>query len=77
MKCTQVDVDRMRGDLLALFEPQSTAEGEWKPTVMAGLTSMLSHNRGLAAAAIAAMAEPCGLPRNPFSAANLDTSIPK
>jgi len=64
MKRTQVDLDRLpdtgtlRGDLVALIKPQSIEEAERKLKVMAGLASMLSHDRGLAEAVNAAIIEP-------------------
>ena len=64
MKRGQVDLDRLpdtgtlRGDLVALIRPQSIEEAERKLKVMAGLASMLSHDRGLAEAVNAAIVEP-------------------
>lgn len=64
MKRSQVDLDglpdtgSLRGDLLALFKPQPTEEGERKLKVMAGLASMLSTHVGLAEAGNAAIVEP-------------------
>jgi AcrR family transcriptional regulator len=64
MKRDQVDLDNLpdtgtlRGDLLALFKPQSVDEGEYKLRVMAGLASLLSHDRSFADAANAAIVEP-------------------
>ncbi len=64
MKRSQVDLDRLpdtgtlRGDLLALFRPQSVEEEERKLKVMAGLSSMLSSHVRLAEAGNAAIVEP-------------------
>ena len=64
MKRGQVDLDRLpdtgtlRGDLVAMIKPQSIEEAERKLKVMAGLASMLSHDRGLAEAVNAAIVEP-------------------
>lgn len=64
MKRSQVDLDRLpdtgtlRGDLVAVIKPQSIEEAERKLKVMAGLASMLSHDRGLAEALNAAIIEP-------------------
>jgi AcrR family transcriptional regulator len=64
MKRGQVDLDNLpdtgtlRGDLLALFKPQSIEEGERKLRVMAGFASMLSQDRELADAGNAAIVEP-------------------
>lgn len=64
MKRKQVDLDRLpdtgtlRGDLLALFKPESVAVSERKLNVMTGLASMLSDHQGLAEAVHAAIVEP-------------------
>jgi len=64
MKRGQVDLDRLpdtgtlRGDLIAIIKPQSIEEAERKLKVMAGLASMLAHDRGLAEAVNAAIVEP-------------------
>jgi AcrR family transcriptional regulator len=64
MKSKQVDLDRLpdtgtlRGDLLALFKPQSIEEAERKLKVMTGLASMLSADPALADAINAAIVEP-------------------
>lgn len=64
MKRSMVNLDRLpdtgtlRGDLVALIKPQSTAEEEHKLKVMAGLASMLSQAPGLADAVNAAVNEP-------------------
>ena len=53
MKRSQVPLDQLpdtgtlRGDLLALFKPQSLDEAEHKMKVMAGLASMISTHAGL------------------------------
>jgi AcrR family transcriptional regulator len=64
MKRGQVDLDNLpdtgtlRGDLLALFKPQSIEEGERKLRVMAGFASMLLQDREFADAGNAAIVEP-------------------
>lgn len=64
MKRIQVDLDRLpdtgtlRGDLLALFKPQSVKEGEWKLKVMSGLSTMITQHQRLAEAGTAAIVEP-------------------
>ncbi|GAA1649869.1 TetR/AcrR family transcriptional regulator [Actinoplanes couchii] len=64
MKRSQVDLDRLpdtgtlRGDILALFKPTSAEDGEYQLTIMAGLASMLSQDRGFAEAANDAIVEP-------------------
>jgi AcrR family transcriptional regulator len=64
MKRDQVDLDqlpdtgRLRSDLLGLFKPESTEEGERKLRVMAGLSSMLADHPRLAEAANSAIVEP-------------------
>ena len=64
MKRVQVDLDRLpdtgtlRGDLLALFKPQSVKEGEWKLKVMSGLSTMIAQHQKLAEAGTAAIVEP-------------------
>jgi AcrR family transcriptional regulator len=63
LKRNQVDLDRLpdtgtlRGDLLALFKPESIEEAERKLKVMAGLVSMLSSHTGLAEAGNEALVE--------------------
>jgi AcrR family transcriptional regulator len=52
------DTGTLRGDLLALFKPQSSAEGERKIRIMAGLASLLAQQQSLADAANAVMVEP-------------------
>ncbi|MGN9815224.1 TetR/AcrR family transcriptional regulator [Streptomyces sp. SD11] len=52
------DTGTLRGDILALFKPASVEEGEYQLTIMAGLASMLSQDRGLAEAANDAIVEP-------------------
>ena len=64
LKRNMVDLDRLpdtgtlRGDLVGLIRPQSLAEGQHRLRVMAGLTSVLSHDAGLADAVNAAINEP-------------------
>ena len=64
MKRGQVDLDNLpdtgtlRGDLLALFKPQSIEEGERKLRVMAGFASMLSQDQEFAEEGNAAIVEP-------------------
>jgi len=64
MKRSQVDLDRLpdtgtlRGDLVGLIKPQSIIEAQHKLKVMAGLTSLLSHDPRLADAVNAAIHEP-------------------
>ena len=64
MKRSQVDLDRLpdtgtlRGDLIGLIKPQSIMEEQRKLKVMAGLTSMLSHDSGFADAVNAAIHKP-------------------
>ncbi|GLY06362.1 TetR/AcrR family transcriptional regulator [Actinoplanes sp. NBRC 101535] len=64
MKRSQADLDSLpdtgslRGDILALFKPASVEEGEYQLSIMAGLASMLSQDRGLAEAANDAIVEP-------------------
>jgi AcrR family transcriptional regulator len=64
MKSRQVDLGNLpdtgtlRGDLLALFKPQSIEEGERKLRVMAGFASMLLQDREFADAGNAAIVEP-------------------
>ena len=64
MKRTQVDLDRLpdtgtlRGDLLALFKPQSAKEGAWKLKVMSGLSTMITQHQKLSEAGTAAIVEP-------------------
>jgi AcrR family transcriptional regulator len=52
------DTGTLRGDLLALFKPQSSAEGERKIRIMAGLASLLAQQQSLADAANAVIVEP-------------------
>ncbi|MBC8091172.1 MAG: TetR/AcrR family transcriptional regulator C-terminal ligand-binding domain-containing protein, partial [Pseudonocardia sp.] len=47
-----------RGDLVALFRPQSAAEDERRDRAAAGLVSMLSHHSAFAEAAHSALVEP-------------------
>lgn len=64
MKRSQVDLDQLpdtgglRGDLLALFKPDSTTQSERRNKALAGLTSMLSHHSAFAEAANNALVEP-------------------
>jgi AcrR family transcriptional regulator len=64
MKRIQVDLDQLpdtgtlRGDLLALFKPQSVKEGEWRLKVMSGLSTMITQHQRLAEAGTAAIVEP-------------------
>lgn len=64
LKQDQIDPSRLpdtgtiRGDLLALFEPQSIAEGERRLRVMAGLASMLTYDTAFAEIGDAAIIEP-------------------
>jgi AcrR family transcriptional regulator len=64
MKRDQVDLDQLpntgelRTDVLGLFKPESTEEGERKLRVMAGLSSMLADHPRLAEAANSAVVEP-------------------
>ena len=64
MKRSQVDLGRLpdtgtlRGDLVGLIRPQSTEEAGRRLKVMAGLSSVLSHDPGLADAVNAAIHEP-------------------
>ncbi len=52
------DTGTLRGDLLALFKPQSVKEGEWKLKVMSGLSTMITQHQKLAEAGTAAIVEP-------------------
>jgi AcrR family transcriptional regulator len=52
------DTGTLRGDLVAMIKPHSIEDGEKKLRVMAGLTSMISRDPGLADAAYAAIVEP-------------------
>lgn len=52
------DTGTLRGDLLALFKPDSADEAERKMRVMAGLASVLLQNPQLAEAGNAAIVEP-------------------
>ena len=67
LKRSQVDLERLpdtgtlRGDLLALFKPQSVEEAEHKMRVMAGLASVLLQNPQLADAGDAAIVQPWAL----------------
>ncbi|WP_286917220.1 MULTISPECIES: TetR/AcrR family transcriptional regulator [Pseudomonas] len=64
LKRSQVDLDRLpdtgtlRGDLLALFKPQSVEEAHLKMRVMAGLASVLLQNPQLGEAGDAAIVQP-------------------
>ena len=64
MKRKQVDLARLpdtgtlRGDLLALFKPESVEESERKLNVMTGLASMLIAQHGIAEAINAAIVAP-------------------
>lgn len=64
LKRSQVDLERLadtgtlRGDLLALFKPQSVEEADHKMRVMAGLASVLLQNPQLAEAGNAAIVQP-------------------
>jgi len=64
MKRKQIDFEHLpdtgtlRGDLLALFKPQSLEESERKLKIMAGLASLLSQDQSLADAANAAVVQP-------------------
>jgi AcrR family transcriptional regulator len=55
---TLPDTGTLRGDLIAMLKPPTIDDGERKLQIMAGLTSMLSRDPSLAAAATAAIAEP-------------------
>lgn len=55
------DTGTLRGDLLALFKPQSVEEAEHKLGVMAGLASVLLQNPQLADAGDAAIVQPWAL----------------
>lgn len=72
MKSQQVDLEHLpdtgslRGDLLALFKPQSIEEGEHKLKVMAGLASMLTEHQGLAEAVNSAIVEPWAIAHRIF-----------
>ena len=74
LKRVQVDLDNLpdtgtlRGDLLALFKPQSIEEGERKLRAMAGFASMLSQHREFAEAATPRSWSP-GPPRTARSSA--------
>lgn len=52
------DTGTLRGDLVALFRPQSAAEAERRDRAAAGLVSMLSHHSGFADAAHSALVDP-------------------
>lgn len=52
------DTGTLRGDLLALFQPESSERTERTLAVMAGLAAMLTTDPGLAEAADAVMVEP-------------------
>lgn len=64
LKQNQINVERLpdtgtlRGDLLALFKPQSVEEADHKMRVMAGLASALLQNPQLAEAGDAAIIQP-------------------
>jgi AcrR family transcriptional regulator len=67
LKRSQVDLERLpdtgtlRGDLLALFKPQSVEEAEQKMRVMAGLAAVLLQNPQFADAGDAAIVQPWAL----------------
>jgi AcrR family transcriptional regulator len=52
------DTGTLRGDLLALFRPESAAESERRDKAAAGLVSMLSHHTAFAEAAHSALVDP-------------------
>jgi AcrR family transcriptional regulator len=52
------DTGTIRGDLLALFKPQSVEEDERRNTALAGLASMLAHHSAFAEAANDALVKP-------------------
>ena len=52
------DTGSLRGDLLALFRPQTNEEREFKLKVMSGLSSLLSQNSSLVEAANSVIIEP-------------------
>ncbi len=52
------DTGTLRGDLLALFRPQSATEVEAKDRDAAGLVSLLTHSPALARAAHSALVDP-------------------
>lgn len=52
------DTGTLRGDLVALFRPESEAEGERRDKAAAGLVSMLSHHSTFAEAAHSALVDP-------------------
>lgn len=52
------DTGTLRGDLVALFRPQSAEEDERRDRAAAGLVSMLSHHSAFAEAAHSALVEP-------------------
>jgi AcrR family transcriptional regulator len=64
MKRNQVDLEHLpdtgtlRGDLLALFKPQTNEERERRLKIMAALASLLSQDKALADAANSAVVEP-------------------
>ncbi|APR78178.1 Transcriptional regulator, TetR family protein [Minicystis rosea] len=64
MKRNQVDLDHLpdtgtlRGDLLALFKPQSMKESERRLKIMTALSSLLAQDQSLADAANSAVVEP-------------------
>jgi AcrR family transcriptional regulator len=64
MKRSMADLERLpdtgtlRGDLLALFRPQSAKEGERTLKVLSGLSTMIAQHQKLAEAGAAAIVEP-------------------
>lgn len=52
------DTGTLRGDLIALFRPQSAEEGARRDRAAAGLVSMLSHHSAFADAAHSAFVDP-------------------
>lgn len=52
------DTGTLRGDLLALFEPQSAEQGQRRLKVMAGFASMLAYDTAFAEIGDAAIIEP-------------------
>lgn len=52
------DTGTLRGDMLALFKPQSVEESRRRLAVMSGLASLLSQDESLANAVHAAVVEP-------------------
>lgn len=78
MKRMQVDLEHLpdtgtlRGDLLALFKPQSIEESERKLKIMTGLASMLSAHQGLAEMVNAAIVEPWAIAHRIFMQRAID-----